>query len=67
MRRRHTSHRLSRRRRSPLDPPPSDGRRACKPNTGSALPVALRGAASGQVSTDASLTQRCLVRLADDV
>eukprot|EP00966_Prymnesium_polylepis_P173708 4017814-Prymnesium_polylepis.1 len=41
MRRRHTSHRLS------LAPPEepfgsSDGRRACKPNTESPLPAALR-------------------------
>ena len=43
----------------PLAPPeepfgPSVGRRACKPNTGSPLPAALRGPASDYVSTDSS-------------
>jgi hypothetical protein len=44
----------------PLAPPeepfgPSDGRRACKINTGSPLPAALRRPAHGHVLTDASL------------
>ena len=44
---------------TPLAPPEepfgaSDGRRACKLNTGSPLPAALRGPVRGNISTDAS-------------
>eukprot|EP00966_Prymnesium_polylepis_P283679 6553883-Prymnesium_polylepis.1 len=54
MRRRHTSQRLS---RHPREEPfgASDGRRACKLNTGSQLPVALRGPVRGNISTDSSV------------